>query len=111
MKFDIEEEHFTVFNLLLLLLVWANVCYLLVIFLRPFLPMLINTLLIISGAALTITMMVVTIYISIKWIRHHNLGWWLLIGLIVLFVISISLEATVKTIFIRQQMFEQQELH
>lgn len=110
MKFDIEEEHFTVFNLLLMLMVWANVCYFMVIFARPILPMLVTTLLIITGAVLTITMMVITIYISIKWIRHHNLGWWLLIGLIVLFVVSISLEATVKTILIRQQMFEQQEL-
>ena len=102
MQFDIEEEHFTVFNLLLMLMVWANVCYFTVIFARPVLPMLITTLLIITGAVLTLTMMIITIYISVKWVRHHNLGWWLLIGLIVLFVISISLEATVKTIFIRQ---------
>lgn len=109
MKFDIEEQHFAVFNLLLMLMVWANVCYFLVIFLRTVLPMLITTLLIITGAALTIIMSIITIYISIKWIRHHNLGWWLLVGLIVVFIISISLEATVKSIFIRQQLFEQQE--
>ena len=110
MRFDIEEKHFTVFNLLLLLIVWANTCYVLFFFLRGFMPVLVNTLLILAGAVLTIAMGVITIYITVKWIRHHNLGWWLLIGLIVLFVISISLEATVKTIFIRQQMFEHQEL-
>lgn len=111
MNFDIEEEHFTVFNLLLLLLVWANSCYLLVLFFRPILPMLITTLLIITGLVLTVAMVITTLYISIKWIRHHNLGWWILIAIISLFIISWSLEATVKTIFIRQQMFEQQELH
>lgn len=109
MNFDIEEEHFSVFNLLLLLLVWANVCYFLVIFLRPILPMLITTLLVLTGAILTITMVIVTLYVSIQWVRRHNWGWWLLIGLIVLFVVSIGLETTVRSIFIRQQMFEQQE--
>lgn len=109
MKFDIEEQHFTVFNLLLMLMVWANVCYFLVIFLRPVLPMLITTLLIISGAVLTLSLSIITIYVSIKWIRHHNLGWWLLVGLIILFIVSVSLEATVKSIFIRQQLFEQQD--
>ena len=110
MNFDIEEEHFTVFNLLLLLLVWANTCYLLVIFFRPFFPMLITTLLILSGLALTLAMMVITLYVSIKWIKHHNLGWWFLIGLIVLFILSYSLESTVKNIFIREQFFKQEQL-
>lgn len=110
MNFDIEEEHFTVFNLLLLLMAWANTCYLLVIFLRPVMPLLVNTLLIITGLVLTVIMVIITIYVSIKWIRHHNLGWWFIIGLIVLFILSWGLEATVKHIFIRQQMFEPQEL-
>lgn len=110
MKFDIEEEHFTVFNLLLLLIVWANVCYFLVILLRPILPLLITTLLILTGAVLTIAMVIITLIATITWIRHHNWGLWALIALIVLIVVSFSLEATVKSIFIRQQMFEQQEL-
>jgi len=109
MNFDIEEEHFTVFNLLLLLLVWANTAYLLVIFLRPVLPMLITTLLILCGLALTLAMVVITLYASVQWIRHHNLGWWFLIGLIVLFILSYGLESTVKNIFIREQIFRQEQ--
>ncbi len=108
MRFDIEENHFTVFNLLLLLIVWANTCYLLVVMFRGVLPMLMTTLLIITGAVLTIAMVIITIYISIRWITHHNLGWWLVLGLIALFIVSFSLEATVKNIFTRQQMFEHQ---
>ncbi|KAF0135109.1 MAG: hypothetical protein FD145_247 [Candidatus Saganbacteria bacterium] len=110
MNFDIEEEHFTVFNLLLLLLVWANTCYLLVIFFKPIFPMLITTLLMLFGITLTAAMVVMTIYVSIKWIKHHNLGWWILIGLIVLFVVSYALESTVKSIFLREQMFKQEQL-
>lgn len=110
MRFDIEEEHFTVFNLLLMLLVWANSCYLMVIFLRPFMPVLITTLLVLTGLALTLTMVVITIYITVKWIRHHNLGWWVLGGLIVLFVLSYALESTVRNIFIREQLFRQEQL-
>ena len=110
MNFDIEEEHFTVFNLLLLLIVWSNVCYLLVVMLHRVLPMLISTILIITGIVLMLAMVIITIYVSIKWIRHHNLGWWVLIGFILLLIVSYSLEATVKSIFVRQQVFEQQEL-
>jgi len=110
MQFDIEEEHFTVFNLLLLLLVWANTCYLVVIFLRPVLPMLITTLLVLFGLVLTLAMVVITIYISIKWIQHHNLGWWVLIGLVVLFILSYALESTVKNIFVREQIFRQEQM-
>jgi membrane-associated HD superfamily phosphohydrolase len=109
MRFEIEEEHFTVFNLLLLLLVWANTCYLLVIFLRPLFPMLVTTLLILTGLALTVAMMIITLYVSVMWIRHHNLGWWFLIGLIVLFILSYSLESTVRNIFIREQLFKQEQ--
>jgi|SRR3989339_1936143 len=110
MNFDIEEEHFTVFNLLLLLLVWANTCYLLVVFFKAVLPMLVTTLLVITGLVLTVAMMIITLYVSIKWVRHHNLGWWFLIGVVILFIIAWSFEATVRNIFIREQMFKQQEL-
>ncbi|MFA4906263.1 MAG: hypothetical protein WC645_07145 [Candidatus Margulisiibacteriota bacterium] len=110
MRFDIEEEHFTVFNLLLMLLVWANSCYLMVIFLRPFMPILVTTLLVLTGLALTLTMVVITVYITVKWIRHHNLGWWVLAGVIVLFLLSYALESTVRNIFIREQMFRQEQL-
>jgi lysylphosphatidylglycerol synthetase-like protein (DUF2156 family) len=109
MNFDIEEEHFTVFNLLLLLLVWANTSYILVIVLRPVLPMLISTLLILSGLVLTISMVIITLYITVKWVRHHNLGWWVLIGLLLLFVLSYGLESTVKNIFMREQLFRQEQ--
>src|SRR3989339_375255 len=88
MRFEIDEEHFTVTNLLILLIAWANTCYLLVVFLRQMLPMLISTLLIITGLVLTAIMVVITIYVSINWIKHHKLGLWFVIGLIVLFVIS-----------------------
>jgi dolichyl-phosphate-mannose--protein O-mannosyl transferase len=110
MRFDIEEEHFTVFNLLLLLLVWANSCYLLVIFFRPFMPILVTTLLVLSGLALTLAMVVITLYISVKWVRHHNLGWWFLAGVIVLFVLSYALESTVRNIFVREQLFRQEQM-
>jgi|GEM_PF-3167441 len=109
MRFEIEEEHFTVFNLLLLLLVWANTCYLLVIFLRPILPTLVATILILSGLVLTVAMVIITLYTSIRWIKHHNLGWWLLIALIALFIISYSLDSTIKNIFIREQLFNEQQ--
>lgn len=108
MRFDIDEEHFTVFNLLILLLVWANTCFLLFTFFNRVIPILISTLLFIIGLVLTLAMVIITIWISIKWVRHHNLGWWLAIGLIILFIISWSLEATVRQIFIRQQ-FQRQE--
>ena len=108
MNFDIEEEHFTVFNLLLLLMVWANTCYLLVIFMRPVLPMLISTLLLLFGMVLTVVMVIVTIYITIAWIRHHNLGWWVLIGMVALFILSYGLESTVKNIFLREQIYRQE---
>ena len=112
MKFDIDEQHFTVFNLLILLLVWANTCYLLVIMGSAFriLPLLIGTLLTLTAIVLTFAMMVITIWISIKWIRHHNLGWKLLIALLILIVISLGLEATVKHIFIREQFHRQEYL-
>ncbi len=110
MNFDIEEEHFTVFNLLLMLLVWANTCYLIVLFFGRFLPVLITTLLILFGLALTGAMIIITIYISVKWIRHHNLGWWIFIGLVLLFIISYALESTVKNIFLREQILRQEQL-
>lgn len=109
MKFDIEEEHFTVFNLLILLLAWALVCIFIVTLFRPLLPTLIITLLAITTSVLMIASVIITIVATVRWIRHHNLGWWALIALIVLLVVAFSLEATVKSISIRQQMFEQQE--
>lgn len=108
---DIDEKHFHVFHLLLLLLAWANTCYILVIFLRNLLPVLVTTLLVISGTVLTLAMVIITIIISIRWIKHHNLGWWFFIGLIILFILSWGLESTVRGIFLRQQMYQNQEMY
>jgi len=71
--------------------------------------MLVTTLLILTGLTLTVAMMIITIYVSVMWIRHHNLGWWFLIGLIILFILSYSLESTVRNIFIREQLFKQEQ--
>ncbi len=110
MNFDIEEEHFTVFNLLLLLLVWLITCNLIIYFnlYFHFLPVLIAILLGLFDSVLALAIVIITIYISVQWIRHHNLGWWFLIGLIVLFILSYGLELTVKNIFVREQIFNQQ---
>jgi nitrate reductase NapE component len=112
MRFDIEEEHFTVFNLLLLLLVWANTCSWIIYFNLNFrfLPILIVILLGLFGFVLMLAIAIITIYISVQWIRHHNLGWWVLVGLILLFIMSYGLELSVKNIFIREQLFRQEQL-
>ncbi|HTY13050.1 MAG TPA: hypothetical protein VMD02_02550 [Candidatus Omnitrophota bacterium] len=112
MRFDIEEEHFTVFNLLLLMLVWLITCNLVIYFnvYFHFLPTLIAILLGLLDSVLALAIVIITVYISIQWIRHHNLGWWVLIALIVLFILSYGLELTVKNIFIREQIFNQQQM-
>lgn len=112
MRFDIDEQHFTVFNLLILLLVWANTCYLLMIVgsALKILPLLIAIILFLTAIILTLSMVVITIWISIKWVRHHNLGWKLLIAILILIVISLSIEFTVKQIFIREQFHRQEYL-
>ncbi|MFH1617373.1 MAG: hypothetical protein ABIJ26_02900 [Candidatus Margulisiibacteriota bacterium] len=111
MKLDIEVKHFNVFNLLLLLIVWTNTCYVLFLFLR-FFPglVLVSTLLFIAGGVLSVATVILTLYLTAKWIRHHNLGWWVIVGMVVLFILSYALESTVKSIFYRQQVFDQQEL-
>jgi len=114
MRFDIEEEHFTVFNLLLLLLAWSatlNSIFMLKLFF-PFIPipLLIIYLISLSNLLLVLCIMVVTIYISIKWAIHHKLGTWLLIVLIFLFVSAMALELTVKNIYQREQLFRQEQL-
>ena len=111
MKFEIDETHFTVANLLLLLLAWANTCYILVIFLRNILPLLVTTILVITGTVLTLAMVIITIIVTIRWIQHHNMGWIFLIGLIILFVLSFSLESTVRGIFLREQTYRNQEMY
>ncbi|OGC05925.1 hypothetical protein A2526_03320 [candidate division WOR-1 bacterium RIFOXYD2_FULL_36_8] len=111
MRFEIDEEHFTVTNLLILLISWSNTCYLLVLFLRSWLPVLISTLLIITGLVLTVAMVIITIYVSIRWIKHHKLGLWVLIGIVILFIISWSFEATVKKIFFEQQVYEYDQVY
>ena len=109
MKLDIDEKHFHVFHLLLLLLAWANTCYIIVIFLKKFLPLLVTTILVLTGTVLTIAMVAITIIITNRWIKHHNLGWWVAIGLIVLFVLSWSFETVVRGIFLREQIYNQQQ--
>jgi hypothetical protein len=108
MRFDIEEEHFTVFNLLLLLFVWAISCQILVSVFHSILPRLISTLLVLSAVVMMVSIVIITLYITIVWIRHHNLGWWFLIGLIVLFILSYGLESTIRNIFIREQILRQE---
>ena len=111
MKFDIDEKHFHVFHLLLLLLAWANTCYIMVIFLKKFMPLLVTTILVLTGTVLTIAMVIITIIITIRWIRHHNLGWWVAIGLIILFVLSWAFESTVRGIFLREQVYRNSQIY
>ncbi|OGC04801.1 hypothetical protein A2276_02420 [candidate division WOR-1 bacterium RIFOXYA12_FULL_43_27] len=109
MKFDIDEKHFNVFNLLLLLLAWANTCYILVIFTKNFVPLLLTTILVLTGTALTLAMVVITIITTVRWVKHHNWGWWLLIALVVLCVLSWSLESTMRGLLIREQVYNYQQ--
>ncbi len=111
MNFDIETEHFTVFNLLLLLLVWAITCNVILVLNNSlhFLPVLIAILFGLTSFILMIGVMIITIYISIQWIRHHNLGWWILIALVILFILSFSLESAVQQIYMREQIFRQEQ--
>ena len=111
MKFDIDEKHFNVFNLLLLLLAWANTCYIVVIFAKNLMPLLVTTILVISGTLLTLAMVIITIIVTIRWVKHHNLGWWILIGLAVLFIISWSLESTVRGIFLSEQVYRNEQTY
>ena len=111
MKFDIDERHFTVFNLLLLLLAWANTCFVIFSLFQKWLPLFVNVILLLTGSILTLVMVFITIYVTIRWVRHHDLTGWVVIGIIVLFVISWGLESTVRGLFIREQIFEQQEMY
>ncbi|MFC1496166.1 hypothetical protein ACFL52_01995 [Candidatus Margulisiibacteriota bacterium] len=109
MKLEIDEKHFHVFHLLLLLLAWANTCYILVIFLKDILPVMLTSILVLTGTLLTLLMVFITILITIRWINHHRLGLWLLIGLISLFVLSWALESTIRGIFLKEQAYDNEQ--